>query len=34
MQVLRIMDALPTFDPFLLRERLKRDGMIVCALRL
>lgn len=29
MQVLRIMDALPTFDPFLLRERLKRDGMVV-----
>jgi hypothetical protein len=29
MQVLRIMDTLPTFDPFLLRERLKRDGMTV-----
>lgn len=29
MQVLRIMDALPTFDPFLLRERLKRDGMVI-----
>lgn len=29
LQVLRIMDSLPTFDPFLLRERLKRDGVIV-----
>jgi hypothetical protein len=29
MQVLRIMDSLPTFDPFLLRERLKRDGVTV-----
>lgn len=29
MQVLRMLDALPTFDPFLLRERLKRDGMVV-----
>jgi hypothetical protein len=27
--VIRIMDALPTFDPFLLRERLKRDGISV-----
>lgn len=27
MQILRIMDTLPTFDPFLLRERLKRDGL-------
>ena len=29
MQVLKIMDGLPTFDPFLLRERLKRDGFSV-----
>jgi hypothetical protein len=27
--VIRIMDSLPTFDPFLLRERLKRDGISV-----
>lgn len=29
MQILRIMDALPTFDPFLLRERLRREGLVV-----
>jgi hypothetical protein len=28
MQILRMMDALPTFDPFLLRERMKREGLI------
>jgi len=28
-QVLKMLDALPTFDPFLLRERLKREGMVV-----
>jgi hypothetical protein len=29
MQILKTMDMLPTFDPFLLRERLKRDGVSV-----
>lgn len=29
MQILKIMDSLPTFDPFLLRERLKREGISV-----
>jgi len=29
MQVLKMLDALPTFDPFLLRERLKREGVVV-----
>jgi len=29
MQILKILDALPTFDPFLLRERLRRDGLSV-----
>ncbi|MFO0350060.1 MAG: hypothetical protein ACK51S_09030 [Alphaproteobacteria bacterium] len=29
LSVIRIMDSLPTFDPFLLRERLKRDGISV-----
>ncbi len=27
--ILRILDQLPTFDPFLLRERLRRDGIVV-----
>jgi hypothetical protein len=29
MQILRVLDSIPTFDPFLLRERLKRDGLVV-----
>lgn len=29
LKILRIMDQLPTFDPFLLRERLKRDALSV-----